>query len=99
MRFKGLDLIDRVPDELWMEFLYFQYEVNIQGMRAEGKKKPVAVSSGRSHLSDLPAAQNETTGPNQHEAGALTPPPCTVYSEARNFHGICFTALDRKSVV
>ena len=21
-RFKGLDLIDRVPDELWMEFLF-----------------------------------------------------------------------------
>ena len=35
-RFKGLDLIDRVPDELWMEVHYIVQET---GMKTIPKKK------------------------------------------------------------
>ena len=34
-RFKGLDLIDRVPDELWMEVLDIVQEAMIKTIRKE----------------------------------------------------------------
>ena len=40
-RFKGLDLIDRVPDELWMEVLDIVQETGIKTIPMEKKcKKP-----------------------------------------------------------
>ena len=38
-RFKGLDLIDRVPDELWMEGCYIVQETGIKTIPMEMKCK------------------------------------------------------------
>jgi len=38
-RFKGLDLIDRVPDELWMEFCDIVQETGIKTIPIEKKCK------------------------------------------------------------
>ena len=38
-RFKGLDLIDRVPDELWMEVHYTVQETGIKTIPLEKKCK------------------------------------------------------------
>ena len=38
-RFKGLDLIDRVPDELWMEVRYIVQETGIKTIPMEKKGK------------------------------------------------------------
>ena len=38
-RFKGLDLIDRVPDELWMEGCYIVQETGIKTMPMKNAKK------------------------------------------------------------
>ena len=38
-RFKGLDLIDRVPEELWMEVLYIIQEAVIKTNPKENKCK------------------------------------------------------------
>ena len=38
-RFKGLDLIDRVPDELWMEVHYIVQETGIKTMPKKMKSK------------------------------------------------------------
>ena len=38
-RFKGLDLIDRVPDELWTEFLDIVQETGIRSIPMEKKCK------------------------------------------------------------
>ena len=38
-RFKGLDLIDRVPDELWMEVLDIVYETGIKTIPKKNKCK------------------------------------------------------------
>ena len=38
-RFKGLDLIDRVPDELWMEVCYIVQETGIKTIPMEKKCK------------------------------------------------------------
>ena len=38
-RFKGLDLIDRVPDELWMEIHDIVQETGIKTIRMEKKCK------------------------------------------------------------
>ena len=42
-RFKGLDLIDRVPDELWTEFCDFVQE---QGLRASPRKRNAEKQNG-----------------------------------------------------
>ena len=38
-RFKGLDLIDRVPDELWMEIHYIVRETRIKTISKKWKRK------------------------------------------------------------
>ena len=40
-RFKGLDLIDRVPDELWMEVLHIVQETGIKTIPKKKKCKKV----------------------------------------------------------
>ena len=42
-RFKGLDLIDRVPDELWMDFMTFY---RIQGSRPSPWKRNAKKQNG-----------------------------------------------------
>ena len=38
-RFKGLDLIDRVPDELWMEVHALQIAVKRREVKGKGEKE------------------------------------------------------------
>ena len=46
-RFKGLDLIDRVPDELWMEIRYIVQETGVKTIPMEKKcKKAKWLSEG-----------------------------------------------------
>ena len=47
-RFKGLDLIDRVPDELWNEVCDIVQETGIQTipMEKKGKKSKMAIWGG-----------------------------------------------------
>ena len=45
-RFKGLDLIDRVPDELWMEVLDIVQETGIKTIPKEKKCKKAKWLSG-----------------------------------------------------
>ena len=45
-RFKGLDLIDRVPDELWNEVCNIVQETGIKTMRMEKKCKKAKWLSG-----------------------------------------------------
>ena len=45
-RFKGLDLIDRVPDELWNEVLDIVQETGIKTIPMEKKCKKVEWLSG-----------------------------------------------------
>ena len=45
-RFKGLDLIDRVPDELWMEVPYIVQETRIKTIPMEKKCKKAKWLSG-----------------------------------------------------
>ena len=47
-RFKGLDLIDRVPDELWMEVRNTVQETGIKTIpkKKKYKKSKIAVSGG-----------------------------------------------------
>ena len=42
-RFKGLDLVDRVPDELWMEVLDIVQETGIKTISKKCKKSTMAV--------------------------------------------------------
>ena len=44
--FKGLDLIDRVPDELWMEVCYTVQETGIKTISMEKKCKKAKWLSG-----------------------------------------------------
>ena len=45
-RFKGLDLIDRVPDELWMEVCDVVQETGIKAIPMENKCKKAKWLSG-----------------------------------------------------
>ena len=45
-RFKGLDLIDRVPDELWTEVRYIVQETGIKTIPMEKKCKKAKWLSG-----------------------------------------------------
>ena len=50
-RFKGLDLIDRVPDELWMENCDIEQETGIKTIPIEKKcKKVKKIASGMCFL-------------------------------------------------
>ena len=46
-RFKGLDLVDRVPDELWTEVLDIVQETGIKTIPMEKKCKKEKLLSGR----------------------------------------------------
>ena len=48
-RFKGLDLIDRVPDELWNEVCDIVQETGIKNILMEKKCKKAKWLSGRSY--------------------------------------------------
>ena len=46
-RFKGLDLIDRVPDELWMEVHEIVQEIGIKTISKKKKRKKAKWLSGK----------------------------------------------------
>ena len=46
-RFKGLDLIDRVPDELWTEAHYIVQETGIKTISKKKKRKKAKWLSGK----------------------------------------------------
>ena len=48
-RFKGLDLIDRVSDELWMELHDIVWETGIKAIPMEKKCKKAKWLSGRTY--------------------------------------------------
>ena len=52
-RFKGLDLIDRVPDELWMEVCDIVQETGIKTIPKEKKRKKAKWLSGFSLLPSI----------------------------------------------
>ena len=45
-RFKGLDLIDRVPDELWMEVRDIVQETGIKTMKRNARKRNAKKQNG-----------------------------------------------------
>ena len=48
-RFKGLDLIDRVPDELWMEVRVIVQKTEIKTIPMEKKCRKAKWLSGRAY--------------------------------------------------
>ena len=52
-RFKGLDLIDRVPDELWMEICDIVQETGIKTITMEKKCKKAKWLSGEALQIDV----------------------------------------------
>ena len=60
-RFKGLDLIDRVPDELWNEVFDIVQETGIQTipMEKKGKKSKMAVWGGLTNSCEKKRAERQ----------------------------------------
>ena len=73
-RFKGLDLIDRVPDELWMEVHDIVQETLIKTipMEKEMQKSKMAVWGG------LANSCEKKTGEKQRRKGKIYPSECRV---------------------
>ena len=70
-RFKGLDLIDRVPDELWNEVPDFVQETGIKTIPME-KKSKMAVWGG------LTNSCEKKRGEKQRRKGKIYPLECRV---------------------
>ena len=58
-RFKGLDLIDRVPDELWMEVYDIVQETGIKTIPMEKKCKKAKWLSGEALQIAMKKKRNE----------------------------------------
>ena len=72
-RFKGLDLIDRVPDELWMEVHDIVQETGIKTIPMEKKCKKAKWLSGE----DLQIAVKRR-GEKQRRKGKIQASECRV---------------------
>ena len=72
-RFKGLDLIDRVPDELWMEVCDIIKETGIKTIPMEKKCKKAKWLSGEA----LQIAVKKR-GEKQRRKGKIDPSECRV---------------------
>ena len=70
-RFKGLDLIDRVPDELWMEARDIVQETRIKTIPMEKKCKKAKWLSGE-------ALQIAEKSERQKRKGKIYPSECRV---------------------
>ena len=73
-RFKGLDLIDRVPDELWMEVCDVLQETGIKTIPMEKKCKKAKWLSGEA----LQIAEEKKRHENQRREGKIYPFECRV---------------------
>ena len=71
-RFKGLDLIDRVPDELWMEVRDTAQETGIKTIPKKKKCKKAKWLSEEA----LQIAENRST--KQRRKGKIYPSECRV---------------------
>ena len=71
-RFKGLDLIDRVPDELWMEVRDTVEETGIKTIPMEKKYKKAKWLSEE----DLQIAEKKKRSEKQRRKGKIFPFEC-----------------------
>ena len=58
-RFKGLDMIDRVPDELWMEVCDIVQETGIKTIPMEKKCKKEKMASWGGHTNSCEKKRSE----------------------------------------
>ena len=72
-RFKGLDLIDRVPDELWMEVHDIVQETGIKTIPMEKKCKKAKWLSG-----NLTNSCEKKRGKKQRRKGKIKASECRV---------------------
>ena len=73
-RFKGLDLIDRVPDELWMEICDIIQEKGIKTIPMEKNCKKAKWLSGEA----LQIAVKRREAKKQRKKGKIYPIECRV---------------------
>ena len=73
-RFKGLDLIDRVPDELWTEVCDIAQETGIKIIPMEKKCKKAKWLSGEA----LQIAVSQKRSEKQRRKGKIYPFECRV---------------------
>jgi len=73
-RFKGLDLIDRVPEELWMEFHDMVQEAVIKTItkKKERQKGKMVVSGGLTNSCEKKRSER------QRRIGKIYPSECRV---------------------
>ena len=71
-RFKGLDLIDRVPDELWNEVCDIVWETGIKSIPMENKCKKAKWLSEE----DLQIAEKKKRSEKQRRKGKIFPFEC-----------------------
>ena len=60
-RFKGLDLIDRVPDELWTEVCDIVQKTGIKTIRMEKQKNKMAVWGGLTNSCEKKRSEKQRT--------------------------------------
>ena len=73
-RFKGLDLIDRVPEELWMEIHDIVQEAVIKTIHKKKKCKKAKWLSDKA----LQIAEKRREGKGKGKKGKLYPTECRV---------------------
>jgi len=66
-RFKGLDLIDRVPDELWTEVCDIVQETGIKTIPMENKCKRAKWLSEEALTNSCEENKSSSTGPGRGE--------------------------------
>ena len=78
-RFKGLDLIDRMPDELWMEVCAIVQETGIKTIPMEKKCKKAKWLSGEA----LQIAGEKKRGKKQRRKGKIQASECRVPNNSK----------------
>ena len=78
-RFNGLDLIDRLPDELWTEVRYTVQETGVKTIPMEKKCKKAKWLSGEA----LQIAVKRRDAKKQRRKGKIFPFECSVQRIAR----------------
>ena len=83
-RFKGLDLIDRVPDELWMEVtLYIVQETGIKTIPKKKKGKKAKWLSRPDQISCSVVSDSLRPHESQHARPPCPSPTPRVHSDSR----------------
>ena len=78
-RFKGLDLIDRVPDELWTEVRDIVQETGIKTIPMEKKCKKAKWLSGEALQNSCEKKRSKT----QRRKGKIYPFECRVLKNSK----------------